>query len=88
MLWECGVAQDIWADISVKLQKYILEQHDVVPLFQELLSRLPTTKFELFLVQAWLIWNQRNVLNNRGKLKDSMWLNRRAADYLDEFWQA
>ena len=57
-------------------------------LFQELLSRLPTTKFELFLVQAWLIWNQRNVLNFRGKLKDLMWLNRRAADYLDEFWQA
>ena len=55
MLWECGVAQDIWADISVKLQKYILEQHDEVQLFQELLSRLPTTKFELFLVQAWLI---------------------------------
>ena len=75
-------------DISVKLQKYILEQHDEVQLFQELLSRLPTTKFELFLVQAWLIWNQRNVLNFRGKLKDLMWLNRRAADYLDEFWQA
>ena len=32
------------------MQKYILEQHDVVQLFQELLSRLPTTEFELFLV--------------------------------------
>lgn len=45
-------------------------------------------EFELFFVQAWLIWNQRNVLNHVGKLKDSTWLNRRAADCLDEFWQA
>lgn len=88
VLWECGVEQDIWVGSLVKLQRYTLGQHDVVQLFQELLSRLHTTEFELFLVQAWLIWNQRIVMNHRRKLKDPKWLNKRAADYLDDFRQA
>lgn len=83
-----GVEQDIWVGSLVKLQRYTLGQHDVVQLFQELLSRLHTTEFELFLVQAWLIWNQRIVMNHRRKLKDPKWLNKRAADYLDDFRQA
>ena len=42
-------------------------------------------ELELFLVQAWIIWNQRNIVIHGGKLKEPSWLNKRAVDYLDEY---
>ena len=42
----------------------------------------------MFLVQAWLIWNQRNTIVYGGKLKDPNWLNKRAVEFLQEFQQA
>ena len=59
-LWECGVAQDAWANSFMSLQKFVGGQCDSVQLFEELLDCLSMEDFELFLVQAWLIWNQRN----------------------------
>ena len=53
VLWECGVAQDVWAGSSIRLQKCIQGLEDVIQLFEDLLSRLSATEFELFLVQAW-----------------------------------
>ena len=54
-LWECGVAQDVWAGSFIRLQKCIQGLEDVIQLFEDLLSRMSTTEFELFLVQAWFI---------------------------------
>ena len=45
-------------------------------------------EFELFLVQCWLIWNQRNTVVRGGKLQDPTQLNIRARDYLEEFKEA
>lgn len=45
-------------------------------------------KLESLLVQAWIIWNQRNIVIHGGKLKEPSWLNKRAMDYLDEYRQA
>ena len=54
-------------------------------LFESLLDRLSTAEFVVFLVQAWLIWNQRNAIVHRGQIKDPKWLNQRAVEYLDEY---
>ena len=56
-------------------------------LFQYLLDRLDTKEVELFLIQAWDIWNQRNSILHGGKLKDLGWLNKRAAAFLQESQQ-
>ena len=88
VLWECGVAQDMWAGSQVKLQKHIREHADTLQLFESLLNRLSASKFELFLVQTWLIWNQRNTIIYGGKLKEPNWLNKRAVAFLNEFQQA
>ena len=45
-------------------------------------------EFELFLVQCWLIWNQRNTVVCGGKLQDPTHLNIRARDYLEEYKEA
>nr|XP_023876296.1 uncharacterized protein LOC111988743 [Quercus suber] len=87
-LWDCAVARDVWAGSLTRLQKWSSGQHDVLQLFHELLIRLTTDEFELFLVQAWLIWNQRNTVVHRGKMRDPRWLNKRAREYLSEFQQS
>lgn len=85
---EYGVAQDLWAGSSISLQKCINAHHDIFLLFESLLDRLLIAKFELFLVQAWLIWNQRNAIVHGGQIKDPKWLNKRAVDYLEEYRKA
>ena len=46
------------------------------------------TELELFLVQAWIIWNQRNMVVHGGQMKDPRWLNNRAAGLLEEYKKA
>ena len=53
VLWECGIAQDVWAGSFIRLQKGIQGLEDVIQLFEDLRNRLSTNEFELFLVQAW-----------------------------------
>lgn len=88
VLWECPAAQDIWAGSRIKLQKCHLGQPDMLQLFLYLLDRLDMEDVELFLVQAWAVLNQRNSVVHGGLLKDPGWLNRRAAEYLEEYKQA
>ena len=52
-----------------------------------MMTRLSSAEFKLFLVQSWMIWNQRNVVAHRGTVKDSRWLNKRVREFLDEFHQ-
>ena len=58
----------------------------MIQLFE--LSRMSITEFELFLVLAWFIWNQRNTVIHGEKLKTPGWLNKRSREYLEEFHQA
>ena len=87
-LWECGVARDVWASSVVRLQKFVGGQQDVIQLFEELLVRLEGEELELFLVQAWFIWNQRNSIIHGEVLQAPNLLNKRAEDFLIEFHQA
>ena len=89
-LWECGVARDVWASSVVKLQKFWGGggQQDVIQLFEELLVRLEVEELELFIVQAWFIWNQRNSITHGGVLQAPKLLNKRAEDLLAKFHQA
>ena len=84
-LWNCGVVQDIWAGCSVRLQKCHVGLEDMMQLWEELTVRLTIDEFELFLVQTWLIWNQRNALIHGKQMQEPGILNRRAEDYLAEF---
>lgn len=52
------------------------------------MNRLDAAGLELFVVQAWTVWNQRNTMVHGGQIKNPCWLNRRATDYLDEFRKA
>ena len=49
-LWECGVARDVWASSSVRLQKHVGGQRDSMQLFEKLQDHLSREDFKLFLV--------------------------------------
>ena len=57
-LWEYGLAQDIWAGCSRRLQKGSSEHEDMLQLFDQLQRQLTNEELKLFWVQCWLIWNQ------------------------------
>ena len=65
-IWECGVAQDVWAGYVIRLQKCTTDFPDIVALFEYVLDRFSIAEMEVFLVQAWFIWNQRNAIIHGG----------------------
>ena len=83
-VWDCGATQDVWAGSITSLQKWSTGCHDFMGLFESLMDRLQKEELEIFLVQAWLIWNQRNAVIHGGHLKEPGWLNKRAEQLLDE----
>ena len=87
-LWGCAAVQDVWAGSISKLQKGVSALSDFMQLMEHLVSRLSTDKMELFWVQCWLIWNQRNCVLYGGQLKHSTSLDKRTEEFLEEFKQA
>ena len=55
---------------------------------EELLKKLTTEELELFFIQAWLIYNQRNTITHGWSLQDPSQLNKRVTDFLNEFREA
>ena len=58
---------------------------DMLQLMEYLMERVESHDLEVVLVQAWLIWNQRNRVVHGGKFHDPGWLNNQAAEFLKEF---
>ena len=87
-LWNCGVARDVWARCSARLQKCAADQGDMLQLVEFLIARLSSDDLELFLVQAWIIWNQRNGIIHGKQLQPPEVLIKRAQDFLADFRQA
>lgn len=83
-LWECGAVQNVWAGCSIKLQKSLSGQHDILQLFADLMHKLSVDDLEFFWVQCWLIWNQQNSLLHGSNLREPSRLNARARDYIEE----
>ena len=85
VLWDCGAARDVWAGSLKILQKGGSGMVDMLQLMEYLMERVESHDLEVVLVQAWLIWNQRNRVVHGGKFHNPGWLNNRAAEFLEEF---
>ena len=85
VLRQCGVAQDIWAGSLRKLQKSITGQPEFMQMVEGLIQKLIEEEQELFWVQCWTIWNQRNRVIHGGKIQNPATLIQRARDFLTEF---
>ena len=48
---------------------------NMLQVMEYLLERVESQDMEVVLVQAWLIWNQRNWVVHGGKFHDPRWLN-------------
>ena len=87
-LWECEAAKDVCAGSLKILQKGVSGLADFIHLIEYLLDRVELYDMEEVLVQAWLIWNQRNRVVHRGKFHDLGWLINQARELLEEFQTA
>ena len=85
VVWDCGATQDVSARSITSLQKWSTGYHDFRGLFESLMDKLQKEEVEIFLVLAWLIWNQRNVVIHGGHLRESSWLKKRVEEFLDEY---
>lgn len=52
------------------------------------MHKLTEEGVEFFLVQAWLLWNQHNLIVYGGTLQEPGRLNARAGSFLQEFQEA
>ena len=87
-LWNCALAQDVWAGCTTRIQKCRGEYEDMIQLMEDLVVRLSTEELELFLVQAWFIWHQRNAMIHGKSVQAPGILNKRAADYVQKYRRA
>ena len=87
-LWNYSVAQDVWAGSMRKLHKSKGGQCDFLHLVEELMLKLSREELDLFFVQAWLIWTQRNAVIFGGVIQDPSRLVKRAGEFLEEFKQS
>ena len=55
---------------------------------EDLITRLSTEELKLFLVQAWIIWHQRNSLIQGKQVQALGVLNKRAVDFLEKYRRA
>ena len=88
VLWECAVAQNVWASSVKILQKGCTGQNDLLHLLEYLLNQLSLKEVEVFFTQAWLIWNRRNNIIYGGKFIDLGTINQRVVEYLEEYKHA
>lgn len=68
-----------------RLQKFTNSHCDIMDLFEYLVERLSKSEPEVFLVQAWFIWNQRKAVLYGRSFKEPSWLNKRDMDFLKDF---
>ena len=61
------------------------DQVDFFQLMEDMRDILSMVELELFWVQCWLIWNQRNTVEHGGMIQHPSGLTKRATDYIDEF---
>lgn len=51
-------------------------KNDIMQLVEDLIERLMAEELELFLMQCWIIWNQRNSVMRGGVIRDLNQLHR------------
>lgn len=54
-------------------------------LLEYLIDQISLEEMELFLTQAWFIWNRRNGVIHDGRYIDPETLNQLAAEYLEDY---
>ncbi|XP_023881417.1 uncharacterized protein LOC111993828 [Quercus suber] len=75
----------VWAALW---NKGCTDQYDLLHLLECLLDRLSLEEVEVFFTQACFIWSRRNSVLHGGRFIDPGTLNRRAAEYLQEYKHA
>ena len=85
VLWECNVAMHVWTGSSKRIHKCGGSHNSFMQLLEMLFYRLPVEEVEMFVVQAWLLWTQRNKVKTGGIIQDPTQLVKQASVFLEEY---
>nr|POE66505.1 hypothetical protein CFP56_68421 [Quercus suber] len=60
ILWECPLAQNVWALVRGKLQKCSVNASNFYLLVRHLVDQLDRKELETWAMLSWALWNARN----------------------------
>jgi len=72
VLWECGVAQGVWARNSIRLHKCTHGQAKIIQLFEDLLGRLTMDEFENVSSSSMAYLEPKEYRNTWGETQGTM----------------
>lgn len=84
--WKCKHAQEVWQCHHAVKESDFLRQPDFISQLMVMMEKQLNLDLDCFLVVAWKICSQRNVLNNKGAWLPTE-LYRSAMKYLNEWKQ-
>jgi hypothetical protein len=68
ILWSCLLAQDVWLEHNIKIQKCSISDTDFPLLLGNLLRKMKEGEMQLFAAMAQQIWFRRNHVVYGGKM--------------------
>ena len=83
-LWDCEIAAGVWREIGLKLPKLNQPMKDFTDVVWTLYEKNGVSDWELFVITAWMIWNNKNTFKHEGKCKDPKKIAMEAKEYAKE----
>lgn len=65
-LWGCKFASLVWGNTKIKLPSFEMTPRDFIDILWEIKNKKPELNWELFVVTAWSLWNNRNAVRHGG----------------------
>jgi hypothetical protein len=85
IIWECPMANDVWGEAPIKLQKSTYLGGNFSQIFTDVISWCIKEEVELFAIIARRIWHRRNEVVHGGILMHPVQIVRGAVASLDDF---
>ena len=84
ILWGCNVAAEVWSGTKIKLPSLPEPHMDFLDIVWEIQENHPGVDWDLFVVTAWSMWNNRNLVRHGGQSNKHDVIIREVAEYLRE----
>lgn len=86
-LWGCTVAGEVWGNTRLKLPYLESMPRDFIDIVWEIKIKKPELEWELFVITAWRLWCNRNLVRHGGRCKEAALIAQEATAYAKEVRQ-
>lgn len=86
-LWDCRMASKVWKELGIKFPIWNNTQRDFIEVYWKLREEASNFDWNVFVILAWSIWNNQNLLKHEGKCKTAKTIVSDTNRYIEEFRQ-